>query len=115
MKIRSAIAILNEVEEGAALERMAAAFHDAIAAVREYGKKATVNLAITIDTLGENQHKLVEPPVVMTAEVTTKLPKPPPPATVFFVDAEGNPSRNQTKQQELALTIAAKTAEGDQQ
>ncbi len=114
MKVRPAQAILNEISDGKALEELALAFHDAIAAVREFGKPASVTLAIKIDTLGADQHKLVEPPVIFTHEVATKLPKAPPPATVFFVDADGNATRNQTKQQELALTIAAKTVEGEQ-
>ena len=107
MKIRSAQAILNEIEDGNALEQLAQAFHDAIAAVREHGKPATVNLSIVVGTLGENQHKLVEPPIIMQAEVTTKLPKAKPPATVFFVDQDGNATRNQTRQQEISLSVAA--------
>ena len=43
----------------------------------------------------------------MQAEVTTKLPKAKPPATVFFVDQDGNATRNQTRQQEINLSIAA--------
>ena len=114
MKLRPAQAILNEIEDGAALEALAQAFHDAIAAVREHGKPATVNLSITVGTLGENQHKLVEPPIIMQAEVTTKLPKAKPPATVFFVDQDGNATRNQTRQNDLDLKIAAVTGEGKQ-
>jgi len=112
MKIRSAQAILNEIEDGNALEQLAQAFHDAIAAVREHGKPATVNLRITVGTLGEGQHKLVEPPIIMQAEVTTKLPKATPPATIFFVDHDGNATRNLTRQQEINLAVAGATAEG---
>ena len=115
MKIRPAQAILNEIEDGATLEALAQAFHDAIAAVKEHGKPATVNLSITIGTLGESQHKLVEPPIIMLAEVTTKLPKAKPNATIFFVDQDGNATRNHTRQADMLLSVAGATAEGSKQ
>jgi hypothetical protein len=112
MKIRSAQAILTEIREGAVLEELAQAFHDAIANVREHGKPATIAVTIKVGTLGQSQHKLVEPPVIITAKVKAKLYEPEPPATVFFVDEHGNATRNQTRQQEIALSVAAANAEG---
>lgn len=106
MNIRPAQAILNELQDGLSLKQLAQAFHDAIAAVREHGKPATVTLLITVGTL-EGQHHLIEPPIIMTAEVSTKLPKAKAPATIFFVDQDGNATRNQTRQQDLGLTVAA--------
>src|ERR1039457_1066129 len=88
MKIRPAQAILNEIREGEAMVELAQAFHDAIANVREHGKTAVVNVTITVGTLGESQHKLVEPPIIIRAAVKTKLYEPEPPATVFFVDQD---------------------------
>jgi len=111
MNIRPAQAILNELQDGQALNQLAQAFHDSIAAVREHGKPATVTFTVTVGTL-EGQHNLVEPPIIMTADVTTKLPKAKPPATIFFVDHDGNPTRNQTRQQDLGLTIAPALQEG---
>ena len=114
MKIRPAQAILNEIREGEAMGELAQAFHDCIANVREHGKPATVTVTITVGTLGESQHKLVEPPIVIRAAVKTKLYEPEPPATVFFVDQDGNATRNQTRQQEIALSVAVATQEGSQ-
>ncbi len=111
MKIRPAQAILNEIREGEAMVELAQAFHDAIANVREHGKSATVNVVITVGTLGESQHKLVEPPIVIRASVKTKLYEPEPPATGFFVYQDGNATRNQTRQQEIALSVAVATGE----
>lgn len=107
MKIRSSVAILNEIRDGAALEELGQAFHDCIANVREHGKPSTITVTITVGTLGENQHKLVTPPVIMTAKVKTKLYEPEPPSTIFFVDQDGNATRNQTRQETLDLKIAA--------
>lgn len=113
MKIRPAVAILNEIRDGVALEELAVAFHDCIANVREHGKPNTITIIFTIGTLGESQHKLVVPPVVVTAEVKTKLYEPKPPATIFFVDQDGNPVRQQQRQPDLDLKIAAITGEGN--
>ncbi len=106
MKIRPAQAILNEIRDGEAMIELAQAFHDAIANVREHGKPATISVTISVGTLGESQHKLVEPPIIIKAKVQTKLFEPEPPATVFFVDQDGNATRNQTRQENLNLSIA---------
>jgi hypothetical protein len=112
MKLRPAQAILCELNEGHTLEDLAQAFHDAIEAVKEHGKPASINLSITIGTLGENQHHLIEAPVIMQAEVITKLPKAKPAATIYFIDADGNPVRNQTRQESLNLSVAIQSSEG---
>lgn len=111
MNIRPAQAILNEIRDGEVLVELAQAFHDCIANVREHGKLSTITVTITVGTLGENQHKLVTPPVIMTAKVKTKLYEPDPAATIFFVDQDGNATRNQTRQQEIALSVAVATGE----
>lgn len=113
MKIRPAQAILNEIREGEIMVELAQAFHDAIANVREHGKPCEINVKLVVATLGENQHKLVEPPVIIKGAVKTKLFEPEPPATVFFVDQDGNATRNQTRQQEIALSVAV--AKGGEQ
>lgn len=107
MSIRPAVAILNELRDGEALVELGQHLHDAIASVREHGKPATITVTITVGTLGENQHKLVTPPVIMSAKVKSKLYEPEPASTIFFVDQDGNATRNQTRQQDLELKIAA--------
>lgn len=107
MKIRPAQATLNELRDGRALEEVAQQIHDAIEAVRQYGKSATVTLEISIAPMKGGQEKLVEPPLIFTAEVTSKLPKAQPEATLFFTDADGNPTRVQTRQRGLDLSVAS--------
>lgn len=84
---------------------LAQAIHDAVAAVKEFGKPGVITLAITVDTM-KGKHNLIQPPLLISGEVTTKLPKAPPPVTVFFEDEDGNPTRTQTREPELGLTIA---------
>jgi len=106
--IRPAQATLNELRDGTVMNELAVAIHDAMAAVGEHNKAATVNLSITIRPLGT---KGVSGAFEMLADVSTKLPKAEPPSTLFFKDADGNPSRQQDRQRDLpGLSIAEKGA-----
>lgn len=104
---RSATAILSEIRDGGLVIEISEAIKIAVAAVREHGKPATVSVDLTIAPLRKGAEKLVEAPIVFTAEVATKLPKPEPESTLFFVDDAGNPSRNPGERQPtLGLSIA---------
>lgn len=107
MNIRSAQAILNEIRGGAALDDLAQHLHDATAAVTEHGKSATVTLTITISPYkGSNAAKFHDQPLIVLGEVTSKLPKADPEATIFFESTEGNLVRTQERQSDLPLSIA---------
>lgn len=110
--IKSAQSVLTEIRDGRMLVELAEEFHAAIEAVRMHNKEAKVVLTVTIAPW-KGDHKLIEPPIILTGEVSSKLPKETPEATVFFVDSEGNAVRNQQRQPELGLTIAAQS--GSQQ
>lgn len=110
-KVRPAQATLNELNNGQTMTELAEAIHRGIAAAKEFGKDATVTLSITIGTM-KDQNRLVNPPILMAGEVTTKFPKAPPPQTVFFVDEDGNGTRTQVREPELTgLQIANSTAQ----
>lgn len=102
--IRSVMTILPEIRAGQIITELSAAIHDAVAAVREHHKAATVTLKVTIAP--SSNERLVEPVLVISAEVDTKLPKEVPQATVFFVDGDGNPTRTAEKQPDLGFSIA---------
>jgi hypothetical protein len=106
VKIRPAQATLNDLNNGHVMVRLAEAIHEAVAAVKIHGKPAVVTLDITVATM-KGQHNLVNPPVVISGEISSKLPKAPPPLTLFFVDEDGNPTRNQTREPELPLNITS--------
>lgn len=107
MQVRSSLQILSEVRDGQVAAELSNAIHDATAAVKEFGKKATVTVELTIAPLRGGAEKLVEAPLIMTAEVSSKLPQAEPEATIFFVDAGGNMTRvPSSKQPDLGLKIA---------
>lgn len=105
--IRSATSILTEIRDGRAVLELSTHIHEAIAAVLEHGKPAKVNLEVTIAPLRKGAENLTEAPLVFTAEITSKLPKQDLEATLFFVDAEQNPSRQPGERQiGLGLQVA---------
>lgn len=105
--IRSVMTILPELRAGQLITELSAAIHDAVAAVTQHNKSATVLLKVTIAP-SEKNDRLVEPVLIVTGEVESKLPKEVPQATVFFVDADGNPSRQAEKRQpDLGFSIAS--------
>lgn len=111
--IRSATAILAEIRKGQAVVELSQHIHDAIAAVREHGKPAKITLELAIAPMRKGAEKLVEAPLIFTAEVVSKLPKADTEATIFFTDQEGNATRvPETTQQDLGLRIAPRSEGG---
>jgi hypothetical protein len=104
--IRSAMTILPEIRGGQLITEMSAAIHDAVASVKEHNKAATVMVKISIEP--SSKEKLVEPFLIVRGSVESKLPKEEPEATVFFVDGDGNPTRDATKKQaDIPFTVAS--------
>lgn len=103
--IKSAMTILPEIRKGAVVSELSRALHDATEAAMEFGKPATVTLTIVIGT-DKDKRRLTQPPLYVTAEVDTKLPKAPLEATVFFPDQDQNLTRNlaESREPELALS-----------
>lgn len=103
--IRSATAILIELREGQVVTELSGAIHDALAAVREHNKAADVVLHINIKPLTDT--RISDPAITMTARVETKLPKEVPPATIFFVNDDGNPTRTAERPRQQSFAVAA--------
>lgn len=102
MKIRPAQATLNEIRNGELLTELAHAFHAAIANVREHPTKVSViNVQIRVGVLDAQKSQLVNPPIIMVGKVTTKPYVPEPEATLFFVDNDGNATRDLVREPEL--------------
>ncbi len=103
--IRSALNVLAELRGGQVVTEASAALHDALASVKEHNKAATVTITLKIAPLSEA--RTVERPIEITAEISSKLPKAEPPATMFFIDEDGNPTRNpQPREPELGFSVA---------
>jgi len=104
--IRPAQATLNEVRNGDLMTELATAIHEAVGAVEEHQKKAVITISLEID-MPKNMKNLADPYLVVTGDVTSKLPRAEPPQTLFCVDAEGNLTRNlQRAQDEMPFKIA---------
>jgi hypothetical protein len=111
-KIKSAQATLNELRDGQVMNELAAAIHEATKAVKEHGKAATVTLDITVKPF--QTKGLAESPITVLAEVSSKLPKPEVPSTLFYIDGDGNPTRQPTRQNDLpgVTVVGVGTAQG---
>lgn len=97
-QIRSAQSTLNALRDGQIMNELAAAFRDAALAVKHHNKSAKIILEIIVAPVKGMSGNLIDHPIVMLAEVTTKLPKDDPESSIFFVDEEG-PSRHMTARQ----------------
>lgn len=103
--IRPAIDTLRELREGQVLDELSIHLHDAVSAVQALGKPAEVSITIKIKPFSKT--RVMNPALAFEAEVTSKLPKPDREGDIFFVDDNGNPTRNQVRQPELSgLKIA---------
>lgn len=105
MQIAPAQTTLNALGDGHVMAEMAQSIYDAVAAVNSYNKAATVTLTITIAPM-KRDSKLREMPLLFSGEVSSKLPRQDAEQTLFYVDSEGNPTRTQTRQPDLPLSIS---------
>lgn len=107
MQIRSALQILSEVRDGFLVSELSTAIHEAVAAVKEHGKPAKIMVELTIAPMRKGAEKLMEAPMIIVGEVSSKLPQADPEATLFFEDTDGNLTRvPERKQQDLGLKVA---------
>lgn len=108
--IRPALETLRELDERRFMDKLALEIRQATDAVRALGKPG--KLVITLEFAPLSKAGLVEPAITIEADITAKLPKPDAPKALFFVDDEGNPTRQQQRQRGLGLTIAGDTDVG---
>lgn len=103
--IRSVMTILPELRAGQTVTEISAAIHDAIAAVKQHNKAAEVIVRFAVAPMTNQQ--LADPAVSLAVTVDTKLPKPVPDSTLFFVDDGGNLTRQPPERQGgLSFSIA---------
>lgn len=91
------IRALQEYNSGAAISEASEAIRLAVDAVKRLGKSALVSIDIKIEPTGKNA-------LVLSAEISTKLPKEEPHRSVFFHDDSNNLYRNNPQQPEMKLT-----------
>lgn len=107
--IRPALQTLAALEDGLFMDKLAVHIHDAVNAVTTFNKKATITVEISFAPLTKH---MAEPVVTATGEISSKLPQPDPHQTMFFVDADGNPTTTQQRQGGLNFTVATGSTKG---
>lgn len=100
-KPRSALVIIGELANGLVNEELTNEIAKAYAAAMATGRPATVTLKLVVKPLQGPTQGINPDMLTIIAETSTKLPKPPSDPTIFFVNRDGNISRNQDRQAEL--------------
>lgn len=99
---RSALTIIAELANGMVASEMTEEIAKAHASAMATGRPATVTLKLVIKPVPMNPTAGINPDMLtIVGEIATKIPKPPSDSTIFFVNVDGNISRNQDRQHEL--------------
>lgn len=80
---------------GRSHEEISAEFHKLLSAVNEHGKKGS--LTITVNVEPPKGH-IDGAPVVISIDSALKAPKASAPPSLYFVDTDGNATRNDPRQ-----------------
>lgn len=88
---------------GRTAEELSAEFHQLLEAVRAHGKKGQLTITITVEPPANGVESA---PMPIGVESTVKAPKPTPVKSLYFLDDDGNPVREDPRQ----LAIEFRTA-----
>jgi len=91
-------AVLAQLRRGAAVDEFTAELAELVQAVIYTGRKGTLTLKLEVEPSSSDDQA-----VEITDEVTTRLPKPPRPSSLFFADDRGALSRHDRRQTHLDL------------
>lgn len=97
--VRPFAATLQDLSQGAVMAKLGAELHDLIGAVQATGKAGTLTLTLQVKPVAKHATDALN----IAAAVSVKAPKEDAPTTVFFVDAGGNPTRQNPTQPMLPL------------
>jgi hypothetical protein len=93
---------------GRSHEQISAEMHELLGAVAEHGKKGSLTVVVSVEPL-QGPHR--RRPLAIAIDSTLKAPKASAPPSIYFVDADGNPSRNDPRQMALDLRTAPTTTD----
>lgn len=88
---------------GRTAEELSAEFHQLLDAVRTHGKKGAMTITVVVDPPANGVDSA---PMPIGVESTVKAPKPTPVKSLYFLDNDGNPVREDPRQ----LAIEFRTA-----
>lgn len=80
---------------GRSNEEISTEFHQLLAAVNEHGKKGSLAIKVTVEP---PKGHVDGAPVVISIDSDLKAPKASAPPALYFVDDEGNATRNDPRQ-----------------
>jgi len=103
--VRPFAEFLQAHDKGGSHASASAELHALIGAVQVHGKAGELVISVKVKPAGS---KRLADQVIVVVEVTAKPPKAEPPASIFFVDHDGNLTRNNPDQGELPLQVAGK-------
>lgn len=78
--------------------------HELIEKVDAHGKKGTLTITVTVEP---PTNGMDGKPIAIGIESAVKAPKPTPPKALYFVDKDGNPSRQDPRQTSPGIFRAA--------
>ncbi|MEE1814250.1 hypothetical protein PUR59_04340 [Streptomyces sp. SP18ES09] len=87
---------------------ISAELHQLLQAVSEHGKKGSLVIKVVVEP---SKGHVEGDPVAISVETDLKAPKSTPPASIYWVDESGNPSRNDPRQMQLDFRTAPTTTE----
>lgn len=95
-EVREFAAWLIEQNGGKTHAELGTALHDLVSAVVETGKKGTLTFIVTAECVKGSDGVLG-----VTDKIQLKLPEPPRPTSIAYVDEDGNLTRRNPKQMEF--------------
>lgn len=77
--------------------------HQLLNAVSTHGKKGSLVIKVLVEP---SKGHVEGDPLAISIETDLKAPKSTPPAAIYFVDDDGNPTRNDPRQMQLDFRTA---------
>jgi hypothetical protein len=88
---------------GRSHEQISAEMHDLLSAVAEHGKKGSLTITVTVEP---PKGHVDGGPLAIGVDSALKAPKASAPPAIYFLDHEGNATRNDPRQLALDLRTA---------
>lgn len=92
--VRPFAAFIQEQSSGQLHDELSTKLHDLIAAVQKTGKSGQIVLKVDVKPIAGTNGKTL----TVTDSVAAKIPQGDRPKSIFFVDGDGNLSRNDPQQ-----------------
>ncbi|WP_328436965.1 hypothetical protein OHA71_06630 [Streptomyces sp. NBC_00444] len=94
--------------KGRTVEELSTEFHDLLEAVRAHGKKGQLVVTFVVEPPANGVEYA---PLPIGIESTVKAPKATPPKDLYFLDGEGNPSKDDPRQLSIEFRTAPTTTD----